>query len=217
VGRYPGQFLRRTELTKRSLRLDDEPKWWCKEPLHWGPSQLAPLRLAVVLDAYPLVSCSVSPRLGDSRRAKQAPSALKDPVRDPNRHHSPPPPPFNTAPMLELPPFLPPPADGRMANDSSLGRLPTCICNLLNGEKSADRGAAASTAANDLHGSTTEATAVGADRVRPCHTYIVSRCFCGCECLNSRIRRQQGGWHPQPNQQMGRWPCVSINSDPQRS
>jgi len=33
VGRFPGQFLRRTELIKRSLRLDDEPKWWCREPL----------------------------------------------------------------------------------------------------------------------------------------------------------------------------------------
>ena len=32
--RFPGQFLRRTELIKRSLRLDDEPKWWCREPLH---------------------------------------------------------------------------------------------------------------------------------------------------------------------------------------
>jgi len=36
VGRFPGQFLRRTELIKRSLRLDDEPTWWCREPLHWG-------------------------------------------------------------------------------------------------------------------------------------------------------------------------------------
>jgi len=36
VGRFPGQFLRRTELIKRSLRLDDEPKWWCREPLHPG-------------------------------------------------------------------------------------------------------------------------------------------------------------------------------------
>jgi len=33
VGRFPGQFLRRTELIKRSLRLDDKPKWWCQEPL----------------------------------------------------------------------------------------------------------------------------------------------------------------------------------------
>ena len=32
VGRFPGQFLRRTELIKRSLRLDDEPEWWCREP-----------------------------------------------------------------------------------------------------------------------------------------------------------------------------------------
>ena len=36
MGRFPGQFLRRTELIKRSLRLDDEPKWWCREPLHPG-------------------------------------------------------------------------------------------------------------------------------------------------------------------------------------
>jgi len=35
VGRFPGQFLRRTELIKRSLRLDDEPKWWCREPLQF--------------------------------------------------------------------------------------------------------------------------------------------------------------------------------------
>ena len=33
VGCFPGQFLRRTELIKRSLRLDDEPTWWCQEPL----------------------------------------------------------------------------------------------------------------------------------------------------------------------------------------
>ena len=32
VGRFPGQFLRRTELIKRSLRLDDEPEWWCRKP-----------------------------------------------------------------------------------------------------------------------------------------------------------------------------------------
>jgi len=38
VGRFPGQFLRRTELIKRSLRLDDEPTWWCREPLH-SPSE----------------------------------------------------------------------------------------------------------------------------------------------------------------------------------
>jgi len=37
VGRFPGQFLRRTELIKRSLRLDDEPKWWCREPLQRRP------------------------------------------------------------------------------------------------------------------------------------------------------------------------------------
>jgi len=35
VGRFPGQFLRRTELIKRSLRLDDEPKWWCLDPLQF--------------------------------------------------------------------------------------------------------------------------------------------------------------------------------------
>jgi len=35
VWRFPGQFLRRTELIKRSLRLDDEPKWWCREPPHY--------------------------------------------------------------------------------------------------------------------------------------------------------------------------------------
>jgi len=52
---------------------------------------------------------------------------------------------------------------------------------------------------------------------RPYHTYIVSRCLCGCECLNSRTLRQQGGWYPHPNQQMSRWPCVSINPDRQRS
>jgi len=34
VGRVPGQFLRRTELIKRSLRLEDEPKYRCLEPLH---------------------------------------------------------------------------------------------------------------------------------------------------------------------------------------
>jgi len=32
VGGFLGQFLRRTELIKRSLRLEDEPKWWCLEP-----------------------------------------------------------------------------------------------------------------------------------------------------------------------------------------
>jgi len=32
VGLFPGQFLRRTELIKRSLRLDDEPKWFCRKP-----------------------------------------------------------------------------------------------------------------------------------------------------------------------------------------
>jgi len=39
VGRFPGQFLRRTELIKRSLRLDDEPKWWCREPLQCARSE----------------------------------------------------------------------------------------------------------------------------------------------------------------------------------
>ena len=34
MGRFPGQLLRQTELIKRSLRLDDAPKWWCQEPLH---------------------------------------------------------------------------------------------------------------------------------------------------------------------------------------
>jgi len=32
VGCCPGQFLRQTELIKRSLWLDDEPTWWCLEP-----------------------------------------------------------------------------------------------------------------------------------------------------------------------------------------
>ena len=36
MGRFPGLFLRRTELIKRSLRLDDEPTWWCREPLQAG-------------------------------------------------------------------------------------------------------------------------------------------------------------------------------------
>jgi len=40
VSRFPGQFLRRTELIKRSLRLDDEPKWWCREPLQLRGSPL---------------------------------------------------------------------------------------------------------------------------------------------------------------------------------
>jgi len=35
VGRFPGQFLRRTELIKESLRPDDERKWWCLEPLQF--------------------------------------------------------------------------------------------------------------------------------------------------------------------------------------
>jgi len=34
VGRFPGQFLRRTKLIKRSLRPDEEPTWRCLEPLH---------------------------------------------------------------------------------------------------------------------------------------------------------------------------------------
>jgi len=34
VGRFSGQFLRQTELIKRSFRLDDEPTWWWLEPLH---------------------------------------------------------------------------------------------------------------------------------------------------------------------------------------
>ena len=33
MGRFPGQFLRRTELIKRSLRPDDGRTWWCLEPL----------------------------------------------------------------------------------------------------------------------------------------------------------------------------------------
>ena len=32
MGCCPRQFLRRTELIKKSLWLDDEPKWWCSEP-----------------------------------------------------------------------------------------------------------------------------------------------------------------------------------------
>jgi len=40
--------------------------------------------------------------------------------------------------------------------------------------------------------------------VRPYHTYIVGRCFYRCKCLNSRTRRQQGGWHPHPYQQLSR-------------
>jgi len=39
---------------------------------------------------------------------------------------------------------------------------------------------------------------------RPYHTYIVGRCFYRCKCLNSRTRRQQGGWHPHPYQQLSR-------------
>jgi len=40
--------------------------------------------------------------------------------------------------------------------------------------------------------------------IRPYHTCIESRYFCGCECLNSRTRRPQGGWHPHPKQPMSR-------------
>jgi len=36
VGCFPKQFLRQTELIKRSLWLDDEPTWWCLETLHEG-------------------------------------------------------------------------------------------------------------------------------------------------------------------------------------
>jgi len=35
VGLFPGQFLRRTELVKRSLRQEDEPTWWCLELLQF--------------------------------------------------------------------------------------------------------------------------------------------------------------------------------------
>jgi len=31
---FRGSFFDGTELIKRSLRLDDEPKWWCREPSH---------------------------------------------------------------------------------------------------------------------------------------------------------------------------------------
>ena len=39
MGRFPGQFFRRTELIKRSLLQDEEPAWWCLEPLlsPWVP------------------------------------------------------------------------------------------------------------------------------------------------------------------------------------
>ena len=33
--RFPGQFLRRTKLIKRSPRQDDQPTWWCPEPLQF--------------------------------------------------------------------------------------------------------------------------------------------------------------------------------------
>ena len=42
MGRFPGQFLRRNELIKRSLRLDDEPKWWCREPPQLTHQAIAP-------------------------------------------------------------------------------------------------------------------------------------------------------------------------------
>jgi len=45
---------------------------------------------------------------------------------------------------------------------------------------------------------------VAAIQCRPYHTYIVSRCFYRCKCLNSRTRRKQGGWHPHPNEQLSR-------------
>ena len=45
MGRFPGQFLRRTELIKRSLRLGDEPKWWCREPPQ-QPSSDDPIQTA---------------------------------------------------------------------------------------------------------------------------------------------------------------------------
>ena len=36
MGRFPEQFLGRNKLIKRSLRLYDEPKWSCLEPLQCG-------------------------------------------------------------------------------------------------------------------------------------------------------------------------------------
>jgi len=33
VGCFPKQFLRQTDLIKRSLWLDEEQMWWCLEPL----------------------------------------------------------------------------------------------------------------------------------------------------------------------------------------
>jgi len=48
VGCFPGQFFRRTELIKRSLRLDDEPTWWCQEPLQ--PDTRSPRCLAVATE-----------------------------------------------------------------------------------------------------------------------------------------------------------------------
>ena len=35
VGYFPGHFLRRSELIKRSLWLNDEPTWWCIEQLQY--------------------------------------------------------------------------------------------------------------------------------------------------------------------------------------
>ena len=42
MGRFPGQFLRRTELIKRSLRQDDEPTRWCLKPLQAGAHAAPP-------------------------------------------------------------------------------------------------------------------------------------------------------------------------------
>ena len=42
VGRLPGQFLRRTELIKRLLRLSDEPTSWCLEPLQGSRTSSLP-------------------------------------------------------------------------------------------------------------------------------------------------------------------------------
>jgi len=35
VGRFPGLFLRRTELIKRSIRQNDKPTWLCLDPLQF--------------------------------------------------------------------------------------------------------------------------------------------------------------------------------------
>jgi len=58
VGRFPGQFLRRTELIQRSLRLDDEPRWWCQE-------RLQPLRLPVPAAAA-VATADAAAALGES-------------------------------------------------------------------------------------------------------------------------------------------------------